>query len=98
MAVDDFHGGHTAAATAVAGDAGVGFDAHDDLPEVGAPAAEQLAVVGVDGLYVGDFHGEVVYMGMCRGYDPNISSIFRLNPASVGEVSVSPSPNVSTTS
>ena len=49
VAVDHLHGGHTAAAIAVAADAGVGFDAHDDLPEVGAPAAEWLAIVGVDG-------------------------------------------------
>ena len=39
VAVDHLDGGHTAAAIAVASDAGVGFDAHDDLPEVGAPAA-----------------------------------------------------------
>ena len=61
VAVDNLDGGHTAAATAVAGDAGVGFDAHDDLPEVGAPAAEWLAVVGIDGADVGDFHGGVIY-------------------------------------
>ena len=56
VAVDHRHGGHTAAATAVAADAGVGFDAHDDLPEVGAPAAQRLAIVRVYGLHVGDFH------------------------------------------
>ena len=60
VAVDDLHRGHTAAAIAEAADAGIGFDAHDDLPQVRAPAAQGLAVVGVNGADVGDFHGKAL--------------------------------------
>ena len=65
MTVDHLDRGHTAAAITVAADPGVGLDAHDDLPQVGPPAAERLAVAGVDGADVGDLHGAVLAVG-CR--------------------------------
>ena len=46
VAVDDLHRGHTAAAIAVAADPGIGFDPHDDLPQVRAPATQGLAEMG----------------------------------------------------
>ena len=49
MPVDHLDRGHTAAAIPVAADAGIRLDSHDDLPEIGTPAAQLLAVIGVDG-------------------------------------------------
>ena len=34
VAADRLHASHPAPAVPVAGDAGVGFDAHDDLPQI----------------------------------------------------------------